>query len=324
MRLFLDERALVLPEGGVEQARAVIEDFLDVVAATRLHEEERVFRSDSVWDQPVRPDLSLTEFLYPETPDPALADARRRLGLALDRMASWEDEGTPNAFQVELDGKVVEAPTLAWAWAQRRRGEAVGCLAFAGAGPSGLVPVTVASLTVELYFISEPRQRLDFLRRSIVIEAVTPVAFPVRAARAFPTLLWQEGAMAELRANKASFFDDRLPKTVLHLSVLDDHGAAIFQAHDEQTTRAAHLGSHGVDASSESGKAKGNKKAVKEHTRRWRGQDVQFWWHTKLTHDDGRIHFLHEPRSEEDPADANRDHPHGRIVIGICVDHLTV
>jgi hypothetical protein len=185
----------------------------------------------------------------------------------------------------------------------------------------------MGGVTVELHFISNPDDRRSFLRQSIVIERLSPLAFESRAARAFPTLLWQDDAMADLRTEKASFFDgDRLPITVHHLGVLDDHGATIFQAHVEQQVREQHLGSRGVSASTESGRAKSNKKAVRDHTRRWRGRDVQFWWHTKIVYDDGRIHFLHEPPSRDDPMhpDGRLVHPDGRIVVGICRGHLTV
>lgn len=320
MRFFVDERALTLPASGGDQALEVIEAFLEVVEAMRPFGDERISRSDMVYDQMVLPDVSLVDFLFGPNLDPAWVEARRRLGIALGKMANWEEDGTPDALEVDFEGASIEAPTLAWAWARRGDGHAVACLAFASAGPTGARRVALAGVARELHFVSRPKERVDFLRSSLLTERLSADAFSTRAVRAFPNLLWRDGVMQELRTHKASFFDDRLDMTVRDLSVLDEHGAAIFHVETEQSARAARLAARGVDASSESGNAKGFAKAVKDHTRTWRGGAVQFWWHTKLTHNDGRIHFLHEPPGPGvDP-----NHPHGRIVIGIFADHLIV
>jgi hypothetical protein len=329
MRIFLDETALRLHTMASDSIQQDLEDLLEIVAATSKFADEQIARIDTIEDQELLPGLTLMDFLYRPNSDAKLVDVRKRLMIALNRMRIWEEEGTPDAFEVEIDGKRIESPTLVWASQLRQAGQAVGCIGLPAGGRSGPLPVKTSKSTETLYFITSLKHRIDFLRDVIVFRRVSPVEFENWAERAFPDLQWVDTAKNDLRTNKACFFGARLPVTVKHLSVLNDHCAEIFRTQVEQSDRISHLASRGVDASPESGKTKKDKSAVRDHTRTWNKQEVQFWWHTKITpYDGGRIHFLYEPPSiaatttkEAPPAN---EYPHGRIVIGICVDHLTV
>lgn len=329
MRFLLDETGLKLGELSAREVRDVLETFLEVVERVYEDDEEPIARLDSVWDEVVWRDLSLVELLTSRDLAPAelalLRDARNRLLKALDKMHAWDAEATPDTFDVQLDGEALAAMTLAWGCSLQQGGETVGCLVLMTAGRAGERAVLCQGRPARLHFITTLTDYLGFLRASLLVEAQDVHHFAERAPRAFPSLVWREGVMDELRTHRSSFFEERLAVLIRHLSVLDELGAQIFNTYTEQRDREARLGSHGVNASTESGRAKGNRKATRDHTRSLGKpptvRDVEFWWHTKITHTDGRVHFLHVPPSTAKPDD---DHPHGRIVIGIFADHLTV
>lgn len=320
MKLFFDETGLQLPEHAAD-TREIVETFMDVLALMEPFLDEAPRRADLglIYEQEVRASLTLCDWLFPETPHPAeLRDALLRLAGALERMKQWDERDAPETRCVILQGRHLEALTLALSWATSRTGEAVGCLVFQSAGRAGPQLVSCEDHPEEIHFIASPRDRVEFLRRSITVERLSVGEFQARASRAFPSLLWREGVMQELRTYKAFFFDGRLPVTVRHLSVLDDEGARIFAERTLPHEREAELGARSANASGESPRTRANAMAVKERLRSWRGSEVHFWWHTKITPSEGgRIHFLHEP-----PRSSNAEHPHGRIVIGIFTDHL--
>lgn len=326
MRFLLDETGLKLGERAVGEVHDILETFLDIVERVHEDDEEPIARLDSVWYEVVWRDLSLVELLTSRDLAPAdlrlLRNVRVRFLQALRKMPSWDEEATLDSLHVQLDGEEVSARTLAWGCSLQQRGEAVACLVLTTAGRAGERAPFFQGRPARLHFITTLTDYLGFLRASLLVEAQDVHRFIERAPRAFPSLGWREGVMEELRTHKSSFFDERLDVLLWHLGVLNDVGARIFYSATEQRDREAQLGSYGVNASSESGRAKGNKKATQDHTRFWEGQAQQFWWHTKITRGDGgRVHFLHVPPSTAKPDD---DHPHGRIVIGIFADHLTV
>jgi hypothetical protein len=326
MHFLVDETGLKLGELSAREVRDVLETFAEVVERVHQDDEAPVLMLGAAWEEVVWRELSLVELLtsrdLSSTELTLLRDVRIRLLRAFERMPAWDDEATPDAVDVQLDGEALSARTLAWAYSLKQGGEAVGCLVLTTAGRAGERDLRCQGRTARLHFITTLSDYLDFLRASLLVEAQDVHRFIERAPRAFPSLVWRERVMDELRTHKSSFFDERLEVLVRHLGVLNDVGARIFYIATEQRDREAQLGSYGVNASSESGRAKGNKKAMQDHTRSWEGQAQQFWWHTKITRGDGgRVHFLHVPPSTEKPDD---DHPHGRIVIGIFTHHLTV
>ena len=326
MRFLLDETGLKLGELSAREVRDVLETFAEVVERVHQDDEAPVQMLRAARDEVVWRELSLLDLLtsrdLSSTELTLLRDVRIRLLRALEKMPAWDDEVTPDALDVQLDGEELSAMTLAWACSLKQGGEAVGCLVLTTAGRAGERELRCQGRTARLHFIATLSDYLDFLRASLLVEAQDVHRFMERAPRAFPSLVWRDGVKAELRTHKSSFFDERLEVLIRHLGVLNDFGARIFHTATDPRDRVSQLMPLGVNASSESGRAKASKKATQDHTRPWNGQHLQFWWHTKITPGDGgRIHFLHVPPSTTMPDD---EHPHGRIVIGIFTHHLTV
>ena len=85
------------------------------------------------------------------------------------------------------------SPGVAWAHdcCSQRRQIAVLPLPL-GEVPRGRVPVTVAGATIEIAFITEESQHVDFFRSVIALENADEAMFERLAPSAFPTLDWAD------------------------------------------------------------------------------------------------------------------------------------
>ncbi len=320
LRSYLDEAGLRFRGAAADIIRDAIDDLVDVVDAIRGREDEEVWKSHDIYqDAEVEPGLQLVDFLFPEEPgDPVLVDARRRLIAALDRVGSWEDDGRElevSDYEVQVGGEEVFSPSLAQAVAADDASGPVAVLSLSTAREGGSTFVAaVGEDSALLHAVTSLEDRPGFVRAWLARRRPTPARFAEFTDRAFPDLAWTDEARAGLRANARWFFEDRFETTMKHLSVLNDHAAHIFHASPENRVRERHLNAHGVNASHESPNTRGNRRAAAQRRLHWAGREVSFWWHTKIRYDSGRIHFHHE----------DDDRGPGRIVIGLCVQHLDV
>lgn len=335
MRFVVDESTWSMAGVSEDQRLQMFEDFLELISWIQdprrgltsgmdsSKEAGPVWRSREIYDVPVEPGRPLYDYLF-AAPPPAWRDLIRRVIIQLDRMPDWEESFPCEVLDVEIAGKTLLAPSVALAWSRLGRNEAAACLALGQHRGRGPVPVTVNGVARTVHFIVLPIDFRDFFRELIVVENVGPQTFPDLAPAAFPDLEWVDGVWQGLRTKKNSFFGPRRPTLMQHLAALNDDGARIFQECAGGQGVAQRFS--GISLSSENGNARRYKPSIEARKVIHRGAPHVFWWHTKITYDDGRIHFLHFPPRPPNPErpTAPRDPPEGVIAIGIFNDHCVL
>ncbi|PRQ06576.1 hypothetical protein [Enhygromyxa salina] len=321
IRHVIDESGLRLDGAPADDAAAVadvIDEFLDRLE-TAKQRDERVLRSlNDIWDAPVTEEVKFYELVYDSDPAvPLDLDRRRRLLIAIDRVPSWDEQpelvDLVNVLEVSVDGELVFAPSLALAHACRQLSRAVGCLNFESSGRSGLLQVEAEQLARDLHFVVDERTHVELFRDAVGIESMDEAAFEANVRSAFPCLRWVDRVWRGLGKFKRPYTEHR-GILVKHLSTLNDVAAQLFNELSATSPEqiSAGLGAHGVNASDENGRTKSDKKASKDRTREFEGEDHVFWWHTKLLPDTDRIHFKWLRSNDDGP---------GTIVVGIFIDH---
>ena len=244
-------------------------------------------------------------------------DLAERLRLELDRAIEFDDselDGCDAAF----DGSERFAPGVAWAHASCTQGSQIAVLPLPlGGVPRGRVSVTVADTTIELFFVTEESEHVDFFRSVIALENADEVMFECLARSAFPAIAWADGVWRGLGHFSRPYIEVR-DELVRSLGGLGDHGAACFREHRADPRRLSRVLSArvGSETSDENGRTKGHPPSRRDRTRRHCGIDKVFWWHVKLRPHVDRIYFLYEPPSVSAPRPE-----HGRIVVGLFKDH---
>ena len=245
-------------------------------------------------------------------------DIAERLRLALDRVNVFDDSGLAE-YDAEIEGCVRFVPGVVWAHdcCSQRRQIAVLPLPL-GEVPRGRVSVTVAGATIEIAFVTEESQHVDFFRSVIALENADEAMFERLAPSAFPTLDWADNVWQGLGDFSRPYINVR-DELVRYLGGLSDHGAARFHEHRAGDLRdlprflSAQVGS---ETSDENGPTKRHNPSERDRTRRHQGTNKVFWWHVKLQPHVDRIYFLYEPPSMSPPLPKN-----GRIVVGLFKDH---
>lgn len=248
-------------------------------------------------------------------------DVSQRLQLALDRINSFDDS-TLTEYDAAFDGDVRFAPGLVWAHAscQERHHVAVIPLPFDDA-PVGRVPVTVADVTLEIFFVVTESQHVDFFRSVIALENADATTFERLAGSAFPTLDWADDVWSGLGHFSRPYIEIR-DSLVQCLGGLSDNGAACFdecRAGDPRHLASVLSARVGAEVSDENGATKQHAPSRRDRTRRHRGINKVFWWHVKLQRHVDRIHFLCEPPSATGAARGET-----RIVVGLFKDHCVL
>ena len=245
-------------------------------------------------------------------------DLATRLSLALDRVIEFDDSGLVE-YDAEFAGSVPFAPGVAWAHAccSERRYVAVLPLPLGGV-PRGRVLVTVAGATIEIFFVTEESEHVDFFRSVIALENADEAMFERLARSAFPALEWADNVWHGLGNFSRSYIEVR-DELVRYLGGLSDHGAACFHEHrvgnplNLSRILSAQVGS---ETSDENGPTKRHRPSERDRTRSYRGTNKVFWWHVKLQPHVDRIYFLYESPSENSPLPEQ-----GYIVVGLFKDH---
>lgn len=313
VRFVIDEsswmNAMDRSEGLPDAVHELLER-LDVASERR----EQVAKHPYIYEVEVAEGRQMYSMLFdPDCASPLERDEVMLLQLALDRATTLDDAELPS-YEATIAGASRLAPAVAWAHAQRGQGRAVGVLPLAlGQELQGDCVVVVAGIARQLHFVTAEKEHRAFFRDAIAVEDADEGHFQGLASSAFPTLGWVDGVWRGLGDFSKPYRDLRAT-IVVHLGVLDDHGAELFATWQSKDAGqiGKHLDARGAEASDENGRAKQNKAAERDRTRPYRGRDRVFWWHTKLQRHEDRIHFLHIPHAPP---------PHGHIVVGIFKNH---
>lgn len=298
----------------------VLDAFLQrIESISALPDREEIFRLESFNELKLHPDLDLMAFVY----DPfGLSDhlpqldrdLMERLRLALDRISIRDD--LPEYLDATYDGQSFFTPAVCWAHAQRCQKQSVAVLTLPLHKLSGgLKDVYVNDICAPIHFVTDLQEELNFVRAAVTLQGLEVKAFAAVCHRCFPALAWSDTALVEL--GHWTFFELYRERSIRHLAVLNDYGAKLFHEHRGGQGVDSALGSLHVEASTENGRTRADKECARDRTRPFEGQALVFWWHTKLTKPEGRIHFTHLPA----PPSAQDIPPEGRIIIGIFTDH---
>ena len=248
-------------------------------------------------------------------------DLALRMSLSLDRTNEFDDSRLTE-YDAAVDGNVRFAPGLVWAHTSCREGRHVAVFPLPlGELPVGKVAVTVADVTLEVFFVDGESQHVDFFRSVIALENADEAKFERLARSAFPALDWADNVWRGLGHFSRPYIEVR-DQLVRCLGGLSDHGAACFdefRAGDPRQLARVLAASVGADISDENGATKQHAQSRRDRTRRHRGIDKVFWWHVKLQPHVDRIHFRYEPPSAT-LAGPGESH----IVVGVFKDHCVL
>ena len=311
-RFAIDDRSFRLaglPAGDVALAiKALIGLVRDVTNAGH-----GVCFDPDMFTMPVWGGLSFYELFTAETLELSIDD-QIAASTYFATIVRWDDVdgAAPTSLDVSVAGGPIETSgTLAWAHARASlKLSAAACISCVAARPLGLNDVQLIGSGLEkIWFVNDMPGVRDYLRGLLSTHTGAPVDLELLAGDAFPQLTFVNGSFAGIKSMSRGL-PQIAPDIVRHLGTLSDYGQAVFKR--PWIGAEASFGARGVSLSDENGKTKQNKVARKERVRTIDGQEVLFWWHTKIEPDRDRIHF----NPDSVPGG-------GRILIGIFCRHLS-
>ena len=318
-RFVLDESSwAAATEAEAEALTHAVHQLLERFDVAR-ERKEGVAKHIDYYETDLGHDVQLFSALFePDCPVQFDHDVAERLRLALDRAIEFDDSELVE-YDAEIEECVRFAPGVVWAHAccSQRRQIAVLPLPL-GEVPRGRVPVRVTGDTINIAFVTEESQHVEFFRSVIALENADEGMFERVAPSAFPALEWADNIWQGLGDFSRPYINIR-DELIRYLGGLSDHGAACFYEHRAGDPRELPLflsAQIGSETSDENGATKQHPPSRRDRTRRHRGTNKVFWWHVKLQPHVDRIYFLYEPP----PAGAPLPE-HGRIVVGLFKDH---
>ncbi|GAB6141554.1 hypothetical protein JCM14076_22830 [Methylosoma difficile] len=270
--------------------------------------------SEELFSRVVWQNKSFYELYEPNLPISIPWEVQERVAILFARLSKWEelDFSLPPALDVQIAQENDEhAPSIAWAYEQTKQDKtnAVACLVFSSIRLTGFIDVTVNDITEKLWFITDHKHYCGFFRWLITDTTKNPSEMEAFVRSAFPSIDFVPGVFNGIKDMSKPYREIINPLTE-HLGTLSDHGKRIFSA--AWINAPAEFGSLGIDLSDENGKTKKNSTAKKERSINIEGEDIIFWWHSKLEPDRDRIHFY-----------PDRIKDGGRLLVGIFCHHLT-
>jgi hypothetical protein len=304
------ELRFLLDESGFEDVTSCLENALELLLL-RITQYRRhgVGKFSLVWETIVG-GHTLAEWLFNR--EFAIdRDLARAIQIALDRSPNWDELENVQGFptEVQLGQAMRTAYSVAAAATLVQRGCATGAISPAlmriGTEQVGL---TTSGGNIEyaaVHFVGDDGSQLAFFRDLAEVEDLAEDAYFENARHAFPRIVFHRERV------RFSAFDEEYrtirPKVSHHLSILNDRAKEIFSRVRDPRNIASEFGSHGVEASGESGNTKGNADAMSQRRVVVGGQSVMLEWHTKIRSHIDRIYF-----------NATGE----RIVVGVFHKHL--
>jgi hypothetical protein len=264
-----------------------------------------VFINRTLWELS---DLESTLHLPPEV--------SQRMAAVFGTMPRWYEINGPEPtdYDVKVDDGAIET-TASVAWAHQRSIRPGGlksaaCICALGRRRSGVVAVEVAGQRREVWFVANSLDMEGYFRWLIAKYATRPDEIAELAPWAFTQFVFA-GRCFDGIGRMSKPCRQLAPTIVIHLSAFSDHGLRIFSG--PWTKVPAEFGALGVDISDESGNTKSNSQARKERRLIFDGEELFFWWHSKIQRDMDRIYIY-----------PGKVAAGGRIVVGIFSEHLLV
>jgi hypothetical protein len=315
VRFVIDERSINLNGLSQTDGEEVIEDLLDLIEDARSDGDE-VCYDDELFHMAIVGDRTFWDLCAPGSPVHLSHEVLERAAATFGSMAKWYevDSPSPSCLDVSVDGGPIETTaSIAWAHEQAVKGglASTACIcASSGVRRSGAVAVDADGRTENVWFLKATGDIEGYFRWLIAEHATHPDEIAALAPMAFRQLDFVEkcfNGVAKMSKNCHLI----APNIAHHLAILSDEGRRIFSGPWDRAPQE--FGTFGVDISDENGGTKQNSEAKEERRRVFEGEELIFWWHTKIERHQDRIHIY-----------PNRAHGLGRIVVGIFCKHLTV
>lgn len=312
MRFVIDERSYLLAQLSADDVTAQIKAMLDFLEECQLAGHGVCYDRDLIYQQ-IWGGSTFWE-LFERDELPQLREYREKAAIQFSSMVFWEEtrEPQPAGLDVAVAGGPTETSgSIAWAHAQTSRGvNSAACIASEATRPIGRQQVELIGGSLEyVWFVSSKSDEINYVRDLLARHARTVQEFSDLACAAFPCLEFVEGCFGGIR-DMSRAMQQIAPDLVHHLSALSDQGAAIFAGPWQDAP--AQFGALGVSISDENGNTKQNMKARRERTLTVNGEQLHFWWHTKIAPDRDRIHIYPDGVADGRP-----------ILVGIFCHHLT-
>lgn len=312
MRFVIDETSWDfdrLDQNGCIEALETLLDLLDDVN----EQGHSACYSEELFETVVWQSKTFYELYEPDSSIIIPRDVQERIASIFGRLSKWQelDLSEPNDFDVQFDNGIKEfAPSIAWAHAQtvQNKARSAACLIFPTVRPIGKHAVTVNNQIENLWFVGDFQSYRDYFRWLIADTTKNPDEMEKFSASAFPSIDFIPDSFNGIK-DMSKPYRELIGPLTKHLSALSDHGKRIFS--EPWIDAPAKFGLLGVNITDENGNTKSNREARKERTRIVKGEEIVFWWHSKLEPDRDRIHFVPDKIASG-----------GRLLVGIFCRHL--
>lgn len=313
VRFIVDERSLDLNGIDVPTALEVIETILDRVDDAR-HDGHGVCYGEELFTMPLLAHRSFWDLCDPLSPVRLTPELSERAAAAFGTLSRWDelDAPWPPEFEVSVQGGAIETtPSVAWSHAQADlQLSAVACICSSTHRPRGLVQVELSGRISDVWFVEKAHDVENYFRWLIAQFAKTPHEIEELAPHAFKHLKFVLGCFNGIK-KMSKQCRQLAPEIVKHLAAFSDEGRRIFEGPWQKAP--SEFGHFGVEVSDENGNTKSNRRAAKERLINVDGEDLFFWWHSKIEPHQNRIHICPDKVPQG-----------GEIIVGIFCQHLTV
>ncbi|HBN9623299.1 hypothetical protein Q8W96_18210 [Pseudomonas aeruginosa] len=264
---------------------------------------EELFYKEVGWGR------TLYELYADDAPLKIPRNVQERLGALFSRLPKCDDsDDIPESFELQVDEESVEAVAVAWAAYQISLGRPTACVVLGGGRLEGPVRVVSDYGDIKIWFVSDDECYRSFVRWLIACCSRNTHEMECYASSAFPNLIFLEGVFGGIKSMAKGYLELREPIT-RHLSVFSDYGCEIFSG--DRAKISARFGAFGVDISNENGNTRQDADAVAARKRIYNGEELEFFWHSKIERHQNRIHICPDKVFEL-----------GKIVVGVFCLHL--
>lgn len=311
----IDESSWIRVDSNDPNFIGMLRDFIALLDEVR-DKQISLYRHADIYNTLISSDMPIYTFLWEvDHGDSIDNDDLEFLRIALDRCQIIdEDEFQLEDYEAVVAGVKFLSPGLCWAHLRSKYGVAVSPVALPINGAvNNKIQVNVAGCTQELFFTFEPNDIKKYFRYAAIFEGFDEASLSNYAEHAFPKLYWTNAAWQGLKVHKGLILGKHYHDAFNHLCVLNDLGCDFFSKILDNDEISRNFAANGVDASTENGRTRQNNECKAARTKKYQDKYYEFWWHTKLSWDVGRIHFRHFPSEDGDGL--------GFIVIGLITDH---
>lgn len=303
----LDESTFLLDGISEESCLELLEDYLDLIDMA-IEGGWQVFYSADLFSNVVGWGFSFYELYSEASPLFIPMEIRERVAAAFSILQRWDDGDLPDPMEVVINDRLFFAPTVAWMATKILGGEDASCLVFNSARRKGFQPIVFSEKQFSAFFVSDAGSYREAFRASIVSNSNNSSLLECYSKSAFPNLRFVDGVFSGIKDMSKPYLNMCAP-IVHHLSALSDFGREIFSGDRAQVS--GRFGALGVNITDENGNTKHDAKAMAQRRKDFKGDLLEFTWHSKLAPDRDRIHICPDKIQED-----------GYIIVGIFCYHL--